>query len=149
MEEEFKHMVRIARKDIDGNKTMENALTSIKGVGKALSRAIIMSAGYDLNQRIGYLSDEEIERLEEAIKNPAKYNIPAWMINRRNDYETGEDKHLIESDLEMCLREDLNRMRKTRSYKGRRHELGLPVRGQRTKSTFRKGSSVGVRRKKR
>ncbi|MBC7111537.1 MAG: 30S ribosomal protein S13, partial [Methanothermobacter sp.] len=97
----------------------------------------------------GYLSDEEIERLEEAIKNPAKYNIPSWMINRRNDYETGEDKHLIESDLEMCLREDLNRMRKTRSYKGRRHELGLPVRGQRTKSTFRKGSSVGVRRKKR
>ncbi|ADL58118.1 30S ribosomal protein S13 [Methanothermobacter thermautotrophicus] len=149
MEEEFKHMVRIARKDIDGNKTMENALTSIKGVGKALSRAIIMSAGYDLNQRIGYLSDEEIERLEEAIKNPAKYNIPSWMINRRNDYETGEDKHLIESDLDMCLREDLNRMRKTRSYKGRRHELGLPVRGQRTKSTFRKGSSVGVRRKKR
>ncbi|BAM69282.1 MULTISPECIES: 30S ribosomal protein S13 [unclassified Methanothermobacter] len=149
MEEEFKHMVRIARKDIDGNKTMENALTSIKGVGKALSRAIIMSAGYDLNQRIGYLSDDEIERLEEAIKNPAKYNIPSWMINRRNDYETGEDKHLIESDLDMCLREDLNRMRKTRSYKGRRHELGLPVRGQRTKSTFRKGSSVGVRRRKR
>ncbi|MDI6702393.1 30S ribosomal protein S13 [Methanothermobacter wolfeii] len=149
MEEEFKHMVRIARKDIDGNKTMENALTSVKGVGKALSRAIIMSAGYDLNQRIGYLSDEEIERLEEAIKNPAKYNIPSWMVNRRNDYETGEDKHLIESDLDMCLREDLNRMRKTRSYKGRRHELGLPVRGQRTKSTFRKGSSVGVRRKKR
>ncbi|MEJ8543604.1 30S ribosomal protein S13 [Methanothermobacter wolfeii] len=149
MEEEFKHMVRIARKDIDGNKTMENALTSVKGVGKALSRAIIMSAGYDLNQRIGYLSDEEIERLEEAIKNPAKYNIPSWIVNRRNDYETGEDKHLIESDLDMCLREDLNRMRKTRSYKGRRHELGLPVRGQRTKSTFRKGSSVGVRRKKR
>lgn len=149
MEEEFKHMVRIARKDIDGNKTMENALTSVKGVGKALSRVIIMSAGYDLNQRIGYLSDEEIERLEEAIKNPAKYNIPSWMVNRRNDYETGEDKHLIESDLDMCLREDLNRMRKTRSYKGRRHELGLPVRGQRTKSTFRKGSSVGVRRKKR
>lgn len=149
MEEEFKHMVRIARKDIDGNKTMGNALTSVKGVGKALSRAIIMSAGYDLNQRIGYLSDEEIERLEEAIKNPAKYNIPSWMVNRRNDYETGEDKHLIESDLDMCLREDLNRMRKTRSYKGRRHELGLPVRGQRTKSTFRKGSSVGVRRKKR
>ncbi|SCM56386.1 30S ribosomal protein S13 {ECO:0000255/HAMAP-Rule:MF_01315} [Methanothermobacter wolfeii] len=149
MEEEFKHMVRIARKDIDGNKTMENALTSVKGVGKALSRAIIMSAGYDLNQRIGYLSDEEIERLEEAIKNPAKYNIPSWIVNRRNDYETGEDKHLIESDLDMCLREDLNRMRKTRSYKGRRHELGLPVRGQRTKSTFRKGSSVGVRRNKR
>ena len=52
----------------------------------------------------------------------------------------------IESDLDMRLRDDLNRMRKTRSYKGRRHEFGLPVRGQRTKSTFRKGSSVGVSR---
>ncbi|MGZ7094973.1 MAG: 30S ribosomal protein S13, partial [Methanobacterium sp.] len=75
-------------------------------------------------------------------------NIPDWMLNRRNDYETGETGHLIESDLLMTLREDLNRLKKTRSYKGRRHEVGLPVRGQRTKSTFRKGSSVGVRRRR-
>ena len=62
------------------------------------------------------------------------------------DYVTGEDIHLIESDLDMTLRDDLNRMKKTRSYKGRRHEVGLPVRGQRTKSTFRKSATVGVRR---
>jgi small subunit ribosomal protein S13 len=104
--------------------------------------------GLDLNQKIGYLSDKEVEEIEEKIRDPKSINIPDWMLNRRNDYETGETGHLIESDLMMTLRDDLNRMKKTRSYKGRRHEVGLPVRGQRTKSTFRKGSSVGVRRRR-
>ncbi len=149
MEEDFKHMVRIARKDINGNKTIVNALTDIKGIGKALSSAICTTMDFDPNQKIGTLSDEEVLRLEEAVKNPKNDIIPEWMLNRRNDYETGQTTHLIESDLVMRLRDDLNRMKKTRSYKGRRHEVGLPVRGQRTKSTFRKGSSVGVRRRRR
>jgi small subunit ribosomal protein S13 len=149
MEEDFKHMVRIARKDIDGNKTIKNALTDIKGVGKALSGALCTTMGFDQNQKVGYLSDKEVLRLEETVKNPQNCHLPEWMLNRRNDYETGETTHLIESDLVMRLRDDLNRMKKTRSYKGRRHEVGLPVRGQRTKSTFRKGSSVGVRRRRR
>ncbi|WP_414469309.1 30S ribosomal protein S13 [Methanobacterium sp. ACI-7] len=148
MEEDFKHLVRIARKDINGNKTIENALADVKGVGKALSRAIGTNMNLDLNQKIGYLSDDEINKIEEAMRDPKSLDIPDWMLNRRNDYETGETGHLIESDLMMTLREDLNRMKKTRSYKGRRHEVGLPVRGQRTKSTFRKGSSVGVRRRR-
>lgn len=148
MEEDFKHMIRIARKDINGNKTIENALADVKGVGKALSRAIGIVMDLDLSKKIGYLSDAEIEKIEENIRDPKSLNIPDWMLNRRNDYETGKTGHLIESDLVMTLRDDLNRMKKTRSYKGRRHEVGLPVRGQRTKSTFRKGSSVGVRRRR-
>ncbi len=148
MEEEFKHMVRIARKDVDGNKPVVNALADIKGVGIALSGAVCSSMGLDLNQKIGYLPDDTINEIEEAIKNPKKHDVPEWMLNRRNDYETGKTVHLIESDLMMRLRDDLNRMKKIRSYKGRRHEVGLPVRGQRTKSTFRKGSSVGVRRRR-
>lgn len=148
MEEDFKHMIRIARKDIDGNKTIENALADVKGVGKALSRAIGIVMDLDLNKKIGYLSDDEIEKIEETIRDPKSHDVPDWMLNRRNDYETGKTGHLIESDLMMTLRDDLNRMKKTRSYKGRRHEVGLPVRGQRTKSTFRKGSSVGVRRRR-
>ena len=148
MEEDFKHMIRIARKDIDGNKTIENALADVKGVGKALSRAIGINMGLDLNQKIGYLSDDQVNEIEEKMRDPKSLDIPDWMLNRRNDYESGETGHLIESDLMMTLREDLNRMKKTRSYKGRRHEVGLPVRGQRTKSTFRKGSSVGVRRRR-
>ena len=148
MEEEFKHLVRIARKDVDGNKTIENALADVKGVGKALSRAVGIVMDLDLSQKIGYLSDNEVMNIEEKIRDPKSIDIPEWMLNRRNDYESGETGHLIESDLMMTLREDLNRMKKTRSYKGRRHEVGLPVRGQRTKSTFRKGSSVGVRRRR-
>lgn len=147
MEEEFKHMVRIARRDVDGNKTVVNALADIRGVGIALSGAICSSMGLDLDQKIGYLSDDKVNEIEEAIRNPTKHDVPEWMLNRRNDYETGGTVHLIESDLMMSLRDDLNRMKKIRSYKGRRHEVGLPVRGQRTKSTFRKGSSVGVRRR--
>jgi len=149
MEEEFKHIVRIARKDLNGNKTIEHAITDIKGVGKAFAKAIVSVLGFDGQKRIGYLSEDEITKLEEALKNPEKYDIPHWMMNRRQDYETGQEKHLIEADLEMSLREDLNRLKKIRSYRGIRHELGLPVRGQRTKSTFRKGQSVGVRRRKR
>jgi small subunit ribosomal protein S13 len=149
MEEDFKHMVRIARRDVDGNKPVANALADIKGVGIALSGAIVSRMGLDLNQKIGYLPDDTINEIEEAIRDPQKVNVPQWMLNRRNDYETGKTEHLIESDLMMRLRDDLNRMKKIRSYKGRRHEVGLPVRGQRTKSTFRKGSSVGVSRRRR
>ena len=100
----------------------------------------------DLDAKIGYIADEDVLRIEEILENPQDFGIPRWMLNRREDYETGEDIHLIESDLDMTLRDDLNRMKKTRSYKGRRHDVGLPVRGQRTKSTFRKSSSVGVKR---
>ncbi|MGL6298008.1 MAG: 30S ribosomal protein S13 [Methanobacteriaceae archaeon] len=148
MEDDFKHLVRISRKDVDGKKTIEHALTDIKGVGLALSRSLCLSMGFDLSKKIGYIDDEDVVKIEEALQDPQKHNIPIWMLNRREDYVTGETEHLIESDLDMRLRDDLNRMKKTRSYKGRRHEVGLPVRGQRTKSTFRKGSSVGVRRRR-
>ena len=93
-----------------------------------------------------FTHDEDVAKIESIIEDPKSFDIPSWMLNRREDYETGEDIHLIESDLDMTLRDDLNRMKKTRSYKGRRHEVGLPVRGQRTKSTFRKSATVGVRR---
>ena len=146
MEDEFKHLVRISRKDVDGNKTIEHALTDIKGVGISLSKTLCRTLDLDLDAKIGYIADEDVLRIEEILENPQKFDIPSWMLNRREDYETGEDIHLIESDLDTTLRDDLNRMKKTRSYKGRRHEVGLPVRGQRTKSTFRKSSSVGVKR---
>lgn len=146
MEDEFKHLVRISRKDVDGNKTFEYALTDIKGIGLSLSRSIGLILGFDLNAKIGYISDEDVLKIEEILEDPQKFGIPVWMLNRRNDFETGENIHLIESDLDMMLRDDLNRMKKTRSYKGKRHEVGLPVRGQRTKSTFRHSSTVGVKR---
>ena len=85
MEEDFKHMVRIARKDVNGNKTIINALTDIKGVGKALSGALCTTLELDPNQKIGYLSDEAVIDLEKAIRNPQNCKLPPWMLNRRND----------------------------------------------------------------
>ncbi|HPX77705.1 MAG TPA: 30S ribosomal protein S13, partial [Methanobacterium sp.] len=111
MEEDFKHMVRIARKDVDGNKPVAHAIADIKGVGIALSGAIISQMGLDLDQKIGYLPDDTINKIEDAIRDPKKVNVPDWMLNRRNDYETGKTEHLIESDLIMRLRDDLNRMK--------------------------------------
>lgn len=146
MEDDFKHLVRISRKDVNGNKTIEQALTEIKGVGISLSTAICRTLDLDSNAQIGYINDEDVLKIEGILDNPQEYDVPVWMLNRREDYETGDNIHLIESDLDMTLRDDLNRMKKTRSYKGRRHEVGLPVRGQRTKSTFRHSSSVGVKR---
>jgi len=96
---------------------------------------------------MGELSDVEIERLKSAI-NSAEKRLPWWMLNRKKDLITGEDKHIMGSDFVLKLREDINLLRKIRSYRGIRHERGLRVRGQRTKSTGRKGLVVGVTRKK-
>jgi len=70
------------------------------------------------------------------------------MLNRRIDPSTGESKHLVSSELSLAIRSDIDFMKKIRCYKGIRHELGLPVRGQRTKSSFRTGMIVGVTKAK-
>jgi small subunit ribosomal protein S13 len=93
------------------------------------------------------LPDEKINDLKKVIEE-ASANLPVWMMNRRKDIETGQDKHVMGMDLAMILREDLDLMKKMRSYKGIRHERGLRVRGQKTRSTGRTGAIVGVSRKK-
>jgi small subunit ribosomal protein S13 len=70
------------------------------------------------------------------------------MLNRKRDPVTGEDKHLAVSELELTHKMDIDLMRKLKSYKGVRHSIGLPVRGQRTRGSFRKGKTVGVSKKK-
>jgi small subunit ribosomal protein S13 len=69
-------------------------------------------------------------------------------VNRRKDLRDGDDKHLISNRLTITVKRDIERMKKMRSYKGIRHQLGLKVRGQRTKSTGRGGLVIGVVRSK-
>jgi small subunit ribosomal protein S13 len=97
---------------------------------------------------LGSLNPEQIKKLEDAINNPSKYGIPNFMLNRRSEPSTGEDQHLVSSKLRFAVKSDIDFMRKIRCYKGIRHELGLPVRGQRTRTSFRGGSAVGVAKKK-
>jgi len=143
---EFKHLVRVSGRDIKGDKNIVYGLSLIRGIGPRSARIICDSAGIKWKNKIGNLKDKEIESLEKEIS--AFDTSPKWLLNRQKDYATGKDRQVIGADLMLSLRDDLNRMKKIRSYKGIRHELGLPVRGQRTKSTFRKGASVGVSRKK-
>jgi small subunit ribosomal protein S13 len=141
-------IVRIAEIDLAGEKKIRNALLGVKGIGKSLARGISIAAGLSPETMIGSLSDDQIKKLEDVIRNPMKYGIPYHMLNRRHDTSTGEHKHLVASDLRFSVKSDIDFMRKIRSYKGIRHESGLPVRGQRTRTSFRAGKTVGVAKKK-
>jgi small subunit ribosomal protein S13 len=145
---EFKHIVRMHGTNIDGTKILPYALCDVKGIGIRIARSIITELGLDPEKRIGEASDSDVKELEEAIEKPSNVGVPKWMLNRRKAPRTGEDTHLITSELIMTEKDDIELMKDTRSWKGVRHSLGLKVRGQRTKSTARKGKSVGVSRKR-
>lgn len=141
---EIRKIVRLMATDIDGNLNLGRALRKIKGVSFMLSSSVCKITAMDPMRKIGSLSDEELKLLEENIKKP---NAPVWMLNRRRDMETGENLHITGANLDLRKREDINVLRRIRAYKGIRHELGQPVRGQRTRSTFRTQRSVGVSKK--
>jgi len=146
--EGIRGIVRVAEVDLDGNKRLRSSLLGVKGIGKSLARNIPIAAGLDSEVLLGSLNDEQIKKLEEVMKNPLKYGIPRYMLNRRSDPSTGEDKHLVSSQLRFSVKSDIDFMRKIRCYKGIRHESGLPVRGQRTRTSFRIGKTVGVSKKR-
>ena len=145
---EIKYLVRIADTDLDGHLPIMYALVRIKGVGVMYANAICRVTDVDGAKRLGTLSDEVIKKIDDAIRNPKDVGIPRWLLDRRYDPETGEDKHLITGDLQFMIENDIKFMKKTKTYKGVRHMLGQPVRGQRTRSNFRvnKGKVMGVKR---
>lgn len=148
MPSDFKYIVRMFGTDVDGNRPIFLGLTDIRGVGLNMASTIVRALGMDGTRKMGELSDDEVERLTKAVENPISAGVPAWKVNRRSDFDTGKDLHLTTSRLIMAQREDVNRLKRIRCYRGIRHERGLKVRGQRTRSTGRKGSVVGVKKKK-
>ncbi len=143
---DFKYIVRLADTDVDGNRPMVYALTGIKGVGLRVAQMLSDTLGIPREQKIGDLTDEQVEELASIIEDLPSH-VPPWALNRRQDYWTGEDYQLVGAAVDMRRREDVNRMRMIRSYKGIRHETGQRVRGQRTRNNGRTGLSVGVTRK--
>ncbi len=142
---EIKHIVRIADTDLDGKRSVQYALTGIKGISRRVAKVLAANAGLNPTATLGYLNDADIEKLQSSV-NDIVTIVPSWMMNKQNDLMTGEDRHVIGMDVLLSLNEDLNMMKKIRSYKGIRHERGLKVRGQRTRATGRKGRTVGVTR---
>ncbi len=137
---EEEKIVRILSSDIEGKMKVYPGLTKIKGISWSLSNAICNALKIEKNRKIGSLSDEEIKKITEFIKN---LKISIFLLNRRKDFETGKNHHLVGSDLDLQKEFDIKRLKKIRSYRGIRHSEGLPVRGQRTKSHFRKNKKKG------
>ena len=144
MTTEYQYIVRIVGNDIPGEKKIIVGLTQIRGVGYMFANTILGILKISPNQRMGYLSPGQIQSIENIIKNPSASNFPSWFLNRRKDVETGEDKHLITSDIAFTVRNDIEREKTSGSWRGIRHMFGLKVRGLRTRCTGRKGGAVGV-----
>lgn len=146
--DEFKHLIRISNTDLQGSTSARNALARITGISHRTASALLRAVNVDEFKLIGYLTDAEREKIEDAIFDPISAGLPTWMLNRRKDPETGEDKMLIGSELLLQHKTDIDRMIRKKTWRGIRHSRGLKVRGQRTKATGRRSGSLGVSRKK-
>jgi small subunit ribosomal protein S13 len=143
---EYRHLVRMAGKDLEGSKKLVVALSDLRGVGDNFARSVVANIGLDPRVRLGTLSEEQIHEIEQVLQDTAKSALPEWYYNRRKDPETGETKQMLGTDLDIALKNDVEREKNVQSWKGIRHSLGLKVRGQRTRTTGRKGRTVGVRK---
>ena len=147
MSREFRHITRIAQTDLNGTQKVANSLSRVKGIGISMANSIVKKAGVNPETRLGFLSEQELEKLEDVLRNPTKYGLPEWLFNRKKDLDTGKNLHLIGSGLVLQTKTDVDLMKISKSWKGYRHSYGLKVRGQRTKCTGRKGKAIGVKKK--
>ncbi|KNZ44723.1 40S ribosomal protein S18 [Puccinia sorghi] len=142
--QQFQHILRLLNTNVDGRIKIMFALTQIRGVGRRLANVACKKADVDLNKRAGELNPDELERIVTIIQNPAQFKIPAWFLNRQRDIVDGKSYQVLSNGLDSKLREDLERLKKIRAHRGLRHYWGLRVRGQHTKTTGRRGKTVGA-----
>ena len=138
-QEDYVKLVRILQKDIRGDKELYRGICDIRGVSWAFSNAVCTTLKLDKHKKIQDLSQEEIQKIEKFIEDPK--GLPGFLLNRRNDRDEGVDKHVYGADLHLQVDFDIKRLKKIKAYKGVRHTLGQPARGQRTKSHFRKNKN--------
>lgn len=122
-------MARISGVNLPNQKRIEIGLTYIFGIGKTKSREILEKVKVDLNKKVNDLNTDEVTRIRKYI----------------------ESDVIVEGDLRKKVNQDIKRLMDINSYKGRRHKMGLPVRGQRTKTNARtrKGPKGSMIKKKR
>lgn len=121
-------MARIAGVDLPREKRVEIGLTYVYGIGHVSSVRILNAAGIDLNTRVRDLTDDEVSKIRSII----------------------DEKHTVEGDLRREIALNIKRLIEIGSYRGKRHRMGLPVRGQKTKTNARtrKGPKRTVANKK-
>ncbi len=150
-EEGIRGIVRLAGKDLSGHLPIRRALLLIRGIShgtaKIAAKAIQSELKISPDTKAGGLSDEQIEKIDSILFNIHKYGGPQFIYNRRKDYATNENLHLIMNDLIFATEQDVDREKRAYTWKGYRHAYGQKVRGQRTRNTGRRGMAVGVLRK--
>uniref|UniRef100_A0A8C6HR30 Small ribosomal subunit protein uS13 n=1 Tax=Mus spicilegus TaxID=10103 RepID=A0A8C6HR30_MUSSI len=142
--EKFQHILRVLNTNIDGWQKIAFAITAIKGVGRSYAHVVLRKADIDLTKRTGELTECVIT----IMQNPQQYKIPDWFLNRQKDGKDGKCSQVLANGLDNKLREDLERLKKIRAHRGLRHFWGLRVCCQHTKTTGRRGRTVGVSKKK-
>ncbi len=149
--ENFRGIVRIAGKDMKGEVPLRMALVRVRGIGHTIatsvSNIIQQELSIDPRFRVGELTEEQIEKIDAILQNVHNYKIPTYLLNRRGDYRSGANRHIIMNDLIFENTQDVEREKKLYTWKGFRHSYGQKVRGQRTRNTGRTGMAVGVLRK--
>jgi len=147
MSEEFRHIVRVVETDLTGSEKVVYALSNIKGINLSLANAILRKAEINPETRVGFLTETDVEKIEEIVRNPDKHSVPPWFFNRQKDQDSGKNLHITGSDLVLRQKTDIDQMKRIKSWRGYRHSYGLKVRGQRTRTTARKGKAMGVKKK--
>jgi len=94
------------------------------------------------------LRKKKLKKIKTIFDNPQQFNIPLWFVNRQKDHGTGKFGQRVSNALDVTLREDIERMKKIRLHRGLRHYWMVRVRGQHTKTTGRRGKTVGVAKSK-
>ena len=107
-------MARIAGVDLPREKRVEIGLTYIFGIGRARSNKILQDAGVNPDTRVKDLTESELQAIRDQI-----------------------DNYTLEGDLRRDVSLNIKRLREINSYRGRRHRMNLPVRGQNTKNNSR------------
>lgn len=143
---DFKFIVRLMNTDINGDRRIADGLTAIPGINYRIATVIARNLGKPTEMKIGDLTDEDVSKLGEMIEE-IPGTLPSWMLNRQKDIETGEDTHVLGTNIDIQTKDDIGELRKMRCYRGVRHDNGHKVRGQRTSSNGRRGSTIGVSRK--
>lgn len=108
-------MARIAGVDLPNDKRIEIALCYIYGVGRTLSNKILIKCAINPDTRVKDLTEDDISKIRETLENG----------------------YTIEGDLRREIAMNIKRLTEIGCYRGRRHRMGLPVRGQRTKTNAR------------
>jgi len=123
-------MARIAGVDVPRDKRVETALTYIFGIGPTSAKKIVARTNIDPDTRVRNLTEEEVNRLREVV----------------------DKEYTVEGDLRRTVSMNIKRLIEIKCYRGIRHQRGLPVHGQRTRTNARtrRGArrTVGIRRKK-